>query len=312
MSLLFACLTTTALAGSGPWVISEGDTSIYMGVESQRLEQLAQSSGAKADDVIDVDDGIETTGVKAVVTHGIREDIEVELDVSWLRAEANRPGGAVCGLLGPTTCNTTRGFAPVGLRAKWLVADELTGAPVSVAIGGLARLGQWTGPKRDRVTNLGEGTTDFGPTLAVGRSGGLGQGFWSARVDGAWLYRQSNVVASADPIPGSELTVDAEVLAGARGWWSLGPTLTWWERPDGIDVEDLLASPRLATDIDRFARLQARSVRMGGKLLVRSSERTTLVVSGWTTTVAVNNPIVRGVSAGLSVYPRPNTADGAN
>ena len=84
-------LFSTAVAGSGPWTISEGDTSVYLGVESQRLERLTQSSGAGGDDVLDVDDGLETTGFKAVVTHGVREDIEVELDVGWFRVEANRP-----------------------------------------------------------------------------------------------------------------------------------------------------------------------------------------------------------------------------
>jgi hypothetical protein len=119
------------------------------------------------------------------------------------------------------------------------------------------------------------------------------------------LYRQSNVVDAKPPIPGSEISVNMEVLAGSRAWWSIGPTVTYWERPQGIDLEDLLASPRLATDIDRFARLRARSVRVGGKLLVRSSERTTLVIGGWGTSAAVNNPLVVGLNAGLSFYPRP-------
>ena len=308
---LTVLLLSSAMAGSGPWAISEGDTSVYTGAESQRLERLTQSSGARADDVLDVDDGLETTGFKAVVTHGVRENIEVELDVAWLRAEANRPGGPLCAALGPDTCKTTTGFAPLGLRAKWQLLDELTGAPMSMAVGAAARLGQWTGPTRDRTTNLGEGTTDFGPTLAIGRSGGLGQGFWSAHVDGRWLVRQSNVAGATPPIPGSEYSVDLEVLGGTRAWWSVGPTVSYWERPQGIDLEDLLASPRLATDIDRFARLRARSVRVGGKLLVRSSERTTLVLGGWGTTAAVNNPLVVGLSAGVSFYPRP-AESGAN
>lgn len=298
-------LFSTAVAGSGPWTISEGDTSVYLGVESQRLERLTQSSGAGADDVLDVDDGLETTGFKAVVSHGVRDDIEFELDVGWFRVEANRPDGPLCAALGPDTCRTTRGFAPLGMRAKWQVLDEWTGAPVSVAIGTAARFGQWTGPTRDRTTNLGEGTTDFGPTVAIGRSGGLGDGFWSAHVDGRWLVRQSNVAGASPSIPGNEYSVDTEFLAGTQAWWSLGPTFSYWERPQGIDLEDLLASPRLATDIDRFGRLRARSVRVGGKLLIRSSERTTLVIGGWGTPVAVNNPIVMGLSAGLSVYPRP-------
>lgn len=311
MSISLALLLLpVATAGSGPWAISEGDTSVYAGIESQRLERLTLSSGMGADDVIDVDDGLETTGGVVVVTHGIREDIEVELDIAWMQARANRPDGAICTSLGPTTCRTTRGLAPMGVRAKWQLVDELVGAPVSLSIGGAARFGQWTARTRDRTTNLGEGTTDYGPTVAIGRSGGLGQGFWSAHIDASWMYRQSNVVDADPPIPGSEVMLEGEFFGGTRAWWSVGPTVTYWERPQGIDIEDLLADPNLATDIDRFARLRARSVRVGGKLLIRSSERTTLVIAGFGTVAAVNNPIVMGVSTGISFYPRPIAARG--
>jgi len=301
---IWPCLSL-AFAGSGPWTISEGDTSVYAGVEAQRFERLALSTGMQSNDVLDVDDGLETSGTTVVVTHGVREDIELEVGLGWQRVQANRPDGALCASLGPTTCRTTKGLSPMTVGAKWQLVDELVGAPLSLSMGGQLRMGQWTARTRDRTTNLGEGTTDFGPTLAIGRSGGLGQGFWSAHVDGSWMYRQSNVVDASPPVPGSEIQVDTEVLGGTRAWWSLGPTVSYWERPGGIDIEDLLASPELATDIDRFARLRARSVRVGGKLLVRSSERTTFVVAGWATTAAVNNPVVMGVSTGLSVYPKP-------
>ena len=305
LTLLSILVASPAIAGSGPWTISEGDTSIYAGVESQRLERLTLSSGAGADDVLDVDDGLETTGTVMVVTHGIRQDIEFQVNASWMRVQANRPDGELCAALGPQTCKTTRGLAPMGVQVKWQIVDELVGAPLSMSIGGAARFSQWTARTRDRTTNLGEGTTDFGPTLALGRSGGLGEGFWSAHVDTSWLYRQSNIVDSDPPVPGSELKIDTEALGGTRTWWSVGPTISYWERPQGVDLEDILADPNLATDIDRFARLRARSVRVGGKLLIRSSERTTLVLAGFTTVAAVNNPLVSGLSAGFGFYPRP-------
>ncbi len=303
---LTALFLEPALAGSGPWVISEGDTSVYMGVESQTISKLALSTGAYAtDDLLPVDDGIETTSAKVVLTHGIRRRIEMDIDVPWVRVEANRPGGASCTSLGKGTCATTRGFAPITTRVKGLVLDELRGSPIGLSIGGAVRFGQWTSPTRDRVTNLGEGTTDIGPTLAIGRSGGLGDGYWSAHVDTAWMFRGSNVADASPPIPGNEWTVDAELLGGLQTWWSLGPVVTFWTRPQGVDVEDLLGDPALATDIDRFARLRAHSVRVGGKLLLRSSSRTTFVAGAWTTAGAVNNPLVTGVSIGLSVQPRP-------
>ncbi len=306
--LAWTC-STTALAGSGPWVVSEGETSIFLGTEAQRFGQLTQSSGKGADDVIDTDDGIETTFVKGVLSHGIRKGIELEIDVPWARVEANRPAGDLCNLLGPTTCSRTQGLAPVGLQVKGLVLDELYGAPVSMSVSATARLGQWTGPKRARVTNLGEGTTDVGAALAVGRSGGIGQGFWSAYVDTEYRYRMNNVANASPPVPGYEIIVEAEALVGARSWWSVGPTICWFERPQGVDVEDLLTTPNLAVDIDRFARLNARAVRVGGKLLIRSSERTTLALGGFATAAAINNPVVAGASIGLGLQPRAMRAE---
>lgn len=308
--MLAVAVPTLARAGSGPWVVSEGSSSVYFGGEYQRLTRLTQSSGASADDVIDVDDGLETTGVKAVVSVGIRDDVELELDVPWTRVDANRTDGPICAALGRGTCATTRGLGVVGTRVKWLVLDELYGSPMSVSVGALARFGTHTAPTRARVTNLGEGTTDLGPTLAVGRSGGLGKGFWSAHVDGSYRYRFPNVVDAQPPVPGSEYTVDAELLAGARAWWSIGPQISWWHRPQGVDLEDILADPALATDIDRFARLRASSLRVGGKLLVRSSTRTTLVLGATSTVAAVNNPLVFSMTAGLNVVPRVRSLQG--
>ena len=302
-------LVLPCFAGSGPWVLSEGETSIFLGAEAQRFDRLALSSGMGASDVIDTDDGIESTLVKGVVSHGIRKGVELELDVPWARVEANRPDGPVCASLGAATCSRTQGLAPVGVQVKGLVLDELYGAPVSMSVAATGRFGQWTGPRRSRVTNLGEGTTDLGAAVALGRSGGLGQGFWSAHVDTEWRYRLSNIADASPSVPGYEIIIDAEALGGARSWWSLGPTLSWFERPQGIDVEDLLSDPELAVDIDRFARLRVRNVRVGGKLLIRSSERTTLALGGFATAAAVNNPVVAGASIGLGLQPRNMRAE---
>lgn len=298
-------LSAPAMAGSGPWVIGEGNTSIYIGSEFQRFSKLATRDGKGAKSEIDVDDGVEGIGLRVIASHGLREAIEMELEVPWQRVEANRPGGAVCGLLGPDTCRTTTGIGVLSGRVKGLVVDELKGSPVSVSIAGDVRLGQLTSDERSRVTNLGEGTTDLGGGLAVGRSGGLGDGFWSAYLDTRARYRSSNVVDASPPVPGWEMQIDAEAFLGTQAWWSIGPSVSWFKRPDGVDVEDLLSTPRLATDIDRFARLRAESLRAGAKLLLRSSERTTFVTGAAWTLRAVNNPSdVFTFTVGLTVHPR--------
>jgi hypothetical protein len=285
-----------ALAGSGPWVISPQQWSLYAGAESQRLTELALAEGLGADTVIQVDDGIVTTSATGVVSYGLRKGVELELTVPWKRVDANQPDGAVCASLGPQTCKSNSGLAIVVGRAKVQLTDELKGAPLSFAVGAEVRVGEHTADTRDQVTNLGEGTNDAGGFVAVGRGGGLGEGSWSAHVDVLARTRDSN--NATDSVPGAELVGEAEVLVGSRPWWSLGAYGSWFERPEGVDF----GAGDLA-DIDRFAALNARSVRVGGKLLLRSNERTTLVLSGGQTIAARNNPRVRSVGVGVVVYP---------
>jgi hypothetical protein len=312
MAMAGACLlglgfmTSEAKAGSGPWVISPRELSLYAGLESQRISELALADGLNHPSVIPVDDGIQTLGGTLIASYGLRKRIEIEGTLPWSRVEAVRPGGAVCASLGPKSCAQTVGVGVLSGRVKGLLLDEVSGAPLSLAVGSELRFGQLTADTRKRVTNLGEGTTDVGAFMAVGRSGSLKEGYWSAHVDGTYRYRFSNV-PDADPgVPAPEFVIDGELLAGARPWWSLGPSASWWERPGGVDFGEGDLG-----DIDRFGRLNGRSVRVGGKALLRASSRTTVVFSALRTVAARNNPRVTVVGAGIALYPerRDNKAE---
>ena len=302
---LLVSLLPSAVAGAGPWVISSGDASFYGGAEMQRFTKLALSSGSGADDVVDVDDGLETFGLKAVASYGLRDRFEIEAQVPWYRVDANTKG-PVCAALSLGACRTTQGIGVMTARIKGLVVDELVGRPVSLAVGTEARFGQHTAQDRERITNLSEGTNDLGGFVSVGRSGGLAQGFWSAWAEGGGRYRFPNTELGAGAVPGAEFFGDIELLAGAQRWWSLGPNATFLHRPTGYDVEDILGSAALATNIDRWGALSISSLRVGAKLIVRSSERVDLVAGVLTTAWAVNNPSdVTTVSLGLSIHPGP-------
>jgi hypothetical protein len=306
--ILLLAAATDARAGSGPWVVSEGDLNVYSELEYQRISELAISSNGEEVDVIAVDDGIETFGAKAIATYGLRERIDLELQVPWYRAEANTTTGPICTTLGLQACVTTEGLGAVTAKVKGLLVDELALAPVSLSVAGVARFGAFTSDERARITNLGEGTTDLGGVLAVGRSGGLLDGFWSGWAQVGWLHRFPNQEFRGIAVPGGELLADAEVMAGARRWWSLGPSVSLLHRPEGVDFVQADV-----TSVDRFSMLRVTSLRGGGKLVLRSSERTALVLSGLTTLAAVNNPYVFSFGAGVSIQPRlrGGGADGA-
>lgn len=307
MILMFLSLiSSVATAGSGPWVLSEGDLSVYAGTEFQRLSRLALSSGSRADDVVDVDDGLETFGAVGIASYGLRDRFELEVAVPWYQVSANNQR-EVCALLALGACETTSSLGNLTARAKWLLVDELAGAPVSVAVGSEARFGAFTADTRERITNVGEGTTDFGAFASVGRSGGLAEGFWSAWAEGGWRYRFPNTdLVGAGLVPGSETTARAELLLGSQRWWSLGPSASILWRPRGLDVEDILSRPAVATSIDRWGALSVFSLRVGGKLIVRSSDRVDFVAGVLATAHAVNNPSdVVSVSLGISLHPGP-------
>lgn len=287
-----------ALAGSGPWVIGQGQLDLYTGMDSQRLEQLAISTGTYAtDDLIDVDEGITKLTAKAILTYGLLSNTEIDLSVPWSYVRGNRSDGPLCSALGLDACDTTRGLGIFSAHLRYNPLNELYGAPLSLTVGVEARAGDLTAPTRARITNLGEGTFDLGPLISLGRSGGLGKGgYWYGLVDAGWRYRFPLVEEGETRVPGSEWTAEADWIAVPRGVVGFGPSILWFWRPDGVDFEQTDLS-----DIDRFSALRVVALQGGGKVTVRSSKNVTLAMSGFYTIYAENNPSVLTISAGLSV-----------
>jgi hypothetical protein len=302
MLLALSLAAHPAFAGSGPWTLPEGDVAVYAGAEFERIGHLAASGGSfDPDAIVAVDSGLEKASGQLILGYGVHERVDVELQLPYTYAAVNREDGAVCttvlSLYDQHGCDTTHGLGIVTARAKGLLVDELTGAPLSLGLGTELRFGQTTNATRSRVTNLGEGTNDVGGFVDVGRSGGLGQGYWSGFVEVGGRYRFPNTESKTGaPVPGSEFHADAEWLGGLRTWWAVGPAVSFFWRPEGVDFEAI--DP---TDVDRFATLRVMNVRAGGKLIVRSSERTSLALAAFGTAFAMNNPSDQViVTAGLS------------
>jgi hypothetical protein len=300
LSTLLLALTTAATAGSGPWVIGTGQSSLYMGAETQRLTQLALSTGSYAtEDVVDVGSGLSTIGAQAIVTYGLLPRLEIEGLLPVYRVRANRTDAELCDALGLDACKATSGVGVMRIRAKGMVLDELYGPPFSLAIGPELRLGELTAPERARLTNLGEGTTDVGAFVSIGRTGLLGgSGAWSAFAEGGWRYRFPNTELEPDlPVPGSEFFSDIEAFFGPNLTWAVGPSVTAYIRPDGVDFEEVDMA-----DQDRFSALRVLAIQAGGKVLVRSGSRVTLSAGALRTVYAENNPSdVLSISVGLTI-----------
>ena len=300
-SLVFA---TSAHAGSGPWVIGTGQGNLYVGAETQRLSKLQiQDSGGADAEVIDVGEGLSTFGLKAVGTVGLSPRFDVQAEVPWYRVIANRPDHPLCDALGMGACNTTESIGLMSIRGKGLILDELFGAPFSLAAYGEVRIGTFTAEERQRITNIGEGTTDTGLGLTAGRSGGLGSGYWSGYIDAGWRYRwpttRTYPAFEGDrSVPGDEWTGLAEFILSPTPAFGFGPSLSGIYRPNGLDFKQLDL-----TDTDRFAALRIANARAGAVFIVRNPQSNASAnLSVLRTIAAMNNPTnVWVVGAGLSV-----------
>ena len=294
-----------SFAGSGPWVVGDGEYSVYMGTEAQRLGRLDIRDGAGGQDVVDVDQGISTLGAKAILSVGAQGRFEAELGVPLYRVYANRIDGPVCTTFGLQACATTQGIGVITLRGKGTLLDQLYGDPVTWAVGADARFGHFTAPTRARITNLSEGTLDIGAFTSIGTSGALGTGSWSGFVEVAGWYRSPTTKSYPAPggavmvAPHPEGQVISEFLIGWRPSFSFGPLIVGFARPGGLDFGEITL-----TDPDRFAALRVANLRIGGTILIRAKERLTFVVSGLHTVSAYNNPYTSLISFGVGTNGR--------
>jgi len=280
----------TAAAGTGPWVVGSGQASLYVGVESQRLTRLATIVDGKRD-VVDVGQGVSSFGVKGIASLGITDRVEVEAGLPWWTVRANRPDEPICAALGLNACDDVRTVGVLAVRTKALVLDEYFGAPLSLSLGAELRYGDFTANTRERITNVGEGTTDLGPTVAVGRVGSLGgDSFFSTYLEAGWRYRFPTTRAYPDAptgqtrAPQPETWALTEFLAGPTPWFSLGPSASFLTRA-GLDWGEIDLN-----DPDRLAALGVTSVRAGGTLVVRNQSNLALSASLLTVLHARNNP----------------------
>ncbi len=279
-----------ALAGSGPWTAGKDRATLFVGLEGQRFGVLGTGAGEdKA--LLEVGEGVQKLGAKAIASVGLGSRFELELLLPWYRVEATRPDSQLCADLGLGACQTTQGVGIVETQLKALVLDEYFGAPISLSLATELRLGQTTASTRERITNLGEGTIDVTPLLTVGRTGALGDGYWSAWLEGGYRFRTRNTneypLATPQDVvaPRDEIVAGAEVLGGPIRTVAFGPSAFFLHRP-GLAFGELdLGDP------DRFVALSVTALRVGGTLVVRSgTSPITFAGSVLGTAYAVNNP----------------------
>ncbi|MCA9569389.1 MAG: hypothetical protein KC656_16190 [Myxococcales bacterium] len=303
--MILALLVQHASAGNGPWVPGQGQLQMYAGVDAQRFERVKAYGLPDGPAEVTVGGGVSSFRGVLDLTYGIASRTEVELVLPVQHAWAAHPEQDLCVAFGLGACRPTTSVGVVETRAKVLLLDEVSGAPLSVAVGGVLRFGGLTAGTRERFTNAGEGTTDFGIRLSAGRSGALGGGYYVTNLDLQGLYRVPNSrtfpnLAGDLTVPGPEVAAGLDLLVAPRQSVALGPTVGVSARPMGLDIGEMLADG--VTDVDRFTSLNYAQARAGGKLVLQDPSYNSVTFSVVQAFYARNNPIdTLSFSAGVSL-----------
>jgi hypothetical protein len=294
-------LAAVAWGGAGPWVPGSGSGSLYLGADVQQYRKLATTRSGQRQSS-EIGEGINQFSLAGIVSYGVAPRAEVEVVVPVHFTHADREDADLCDALGEGACDETRSVGTIQSHLKVLITDELAGAPLSVSVAGVVRFGALVAQYRDRLTNVGEGTLDGGAKLSLGKSGALGEGYWSTSMDMTGLYRVPNTqrypLQRGDrSVPGSELHVALDSFFAPKRVVAIGPSANLLWRPSGVDFEDIDRA-----DVDRFGALRVMQLNVGAKLVFRDTHDNAFVVGAFRTAYAVNNPSDQiGLSVGISL-----------
>lgn len=308
MLLLWMLLVAPASAGGGPWTLQPREHNVYVGLDYFRYSAFR---GRDASEPRTLASGLTAAGVTGVWTLGLASDVEAELKVPFESVRVNDPRTPDCRSDDKPEdwCTTTAGLGDVAGAVKWRIIDELYRSPVSVSLSGAFRSGEAYAGKRGRLTTLGDGQTDVGVGMAVGRTSGVGQGWYTASAEVWYFARFSNGRdAAGAPTPSDEVAFGAEGMWAFHPRVAVGPAFFGFTRTGGADFEDLDFQ-----DINGLTSLHGTQLKAGAKAAFFSVEGgPTLVVTAAWTFYARNNPSdTLSVGFGMGWFlPRERTLKG--
>lgn len=270
---------TAAQAGAGPWTLSPDDRSLFLGAGYTRWQTMVFG---EAGDTADVGNPITRSDLGGELTYGLVRGADVEVGAGLAWAGVGITDSDLCSYA--AACETTVGALPVRTRLKVRLLDELT-APLTLSAGGELRFGDFTRGNRDRLTALGDGQTDVGAFLSLGRSGGLGSWSYGTFVEATGRRRLALTTLKGVKVPADEVQGTGEFLVYPTPNISLGPAFDALHSLGGLDFGAVGSR-----NPDVFTSLAVTSVKAGGKLNIRSTDNVTVSISSFGTVFARNNP----------------------
>lgn len=298
MTLLLALLIGTAQAGDGPWTLNAGEDSLFLGVSTFRYAEFQDS---KSGDTSSLGEGITATGLVGVWTSGLAEGLELELVVPYERVRVNDRRSSYCMSESRPAdyCATSSGIGDMSAVLKARVLNELYASPVSMSLAAAARTGELYSDHRDRLTTLGDGNTDLGAGLSLGRTDLLGSGWYRVGAWGWYWFRLPHEGDTwATKVPADEVSYTFEATWSPHPRVGFGPALQGFHRLGGVPFSEM--------DFDsenHWSSLQAAQIQAGGKVGIYTDGGPTFALAVLRTVWAQNNPTdTLVVTAGLGWF----------
>lgn len=258
--MLWLLTLGVALAGDGPWTLGPRESNLYLGYDYYQYSLYTQGGGSKAD----IPSPITAMALTPVWTAGVRDGVEVEIKAPFERARAQDPDG--CAKVQPIAdwCHSTQGVGDLAAVAKVRLLDELYGRVFTLSALAGVRTGELYADHRQRLTTLGDGQTDVGGGLSIGRTDVAGRGWYRASMDLWYWYRFPTLGARLhDEVDGS-----AALMVAVLPSFGFGPAINGFWRLGGVDVSGAdFSNP------DVWGTLAARQIQAGGKLGLFARDR---------------------------------------
>ena len=291
-------LAGAALAGSGPWTLPPGHHNVYVGGDVGGFQNISNGAGGS----FKLGTPIRGAQVLGAYTVGLAEGVDVEVVLPFERVWAVYSAYPVCVDGRPEGwCETTQGLGDAGLRVRFRLLDEGAYRPVTLSARLLARTGAAYANNRGRLTTLGDGQTDVGAGLAIGRTDASDGGRWyRMSASASYWYRFGVAEVDGRKAPADEISFGADVLASPVRWVGAGFAVYGFTRLGGLDLVDAEVG-----SLNGWVSLNAAQVRVGPVLAFYTDSDWTFFSSVVFTAASRSSPKdLTSVSVGVGRYFR--------
>lgn len=271
-----------AQASEGPWTTSPGLHNIYLGLIGERFQcfEADGRSSSACGSGLGTKVPVAQVGAKVFYRTGLNKKTDVAIGVPVGQSFTTEPTSS-------SQYDTTAGVGTIQGRIRRRIGSL---GDVGFATGAGLKTGALHRSTRDRITNLGEGSTDLTGSLYMGSTGLSLRRFHTSSIDLSYTYRLAQTADSAvGRIPADEINATAVSLLAVSSKLGLGLSAdaAWRLWGQQLTPEKLVVSGD-----DRWAALAAAQVKLGGRIVIYPGERAPyLQLSAMRTVWARNNPL---------------------